>query len=75
MRYVDPATVRRLAPLRQLVRVLEVALRADYVTPLRQVVELPNRADGGLFVSMPRFDTSGSGAVKLAPVCPAPGAA
>jgi len=49
---------------------LEVALLADYIVPLRQVVELPNRADGGLFVSMPVFDKTGSGVVKLATVCP-----
>ncbi len=70
MRYIDPVTVRRLAPLSQLVSALETALRSDYVIPLRQIVELPNRDDGGLFVSMPGFDSTGSGAVKLATVCP-----
>jgi alanine dehydrogenase len=70
MLYVDPVTVRRLAPLSQLVSALETALRSDYVIPPRQIVELPNRDDGGLFVSMPGFDSTGSGAVKLATVCP-----
>jgi len=69
MLYVDPETVRRLAPLPQLVSAFETALRSDYVIPLRQIVELPNRDDGGLFVSMPCFDSTGSGAVKLATVC------
>jgi alanine dehydrogenase len=70
MLYFDPPTVRRLAPLPKLIRALEVALRSDYLTPLRQVVDLPNREDGGLFVSMPCFDSAGTGAVKLATVCP-----
>src|SRR5437016_993830 len=70
MLYVDPVTVRRLVPLPHLVSALETALRSDYVIPLRQIVALPNRDDGGLFVSMPCFDSTGSGAVKLATVCP-----
>jgi alanine dehydrogenase len=70
MLYVDPATVRRLATLPRLVSALETALLSDYLIPLRQIVELPNRANGGLFVSMPAFDKTGTGVVKLATVFP-----
>lgn len=70
MLYIDAATVRRLAPLPHLVSALETALQSDYLIPLRQIVQLPNRDDGGLFVSMPGFDHTGAGAIKLATVCP-----
>ncbi|MGB7601137.1 MAG: hypothetical protein WBM24_12580 [Candidatus Sulfotelmatobacter sp.] len=70
MLYVDHVTVRRLASPLEIVSALDGALRADYVIPLRQLLELPNREDGGVFVSMPGFDSTGAGAVKLATVCP-----
>jgi len=68
MLYIDPTKVKDLAPTHELIDSIESALREEYVIPLRQVVELPDRDHGGLFVSMPCFDSTGMGVVKLATV-------
>jgi ornithine cyclodeaminase len=62
--------IRRLAPIPRLIDSLKDAFRTGCETPLRQVAAVPGGSGARLLISMPAFDASGGGAIKLATVCP-----
>jgi len=70
MLMLDGAAIGRLVSIRQVVDCLEEAFRSDCLVPLRQVVAVPGAEPTRAFVSMPAFDPSGAGVVKIATVFP-----
>lgn len=70
MLILNAEQIRAAMPLSLLVERLETAFRSDYLVPPRQVANVPGGVGDRLFVSMPAFENSGAGVVKLATIVP-----
>jgi ornithine cyclodeaminase len=70
MQVLTGEEIRALAPLPRLIDALEEAFRAGGCVPPRHIASVPGGTGGRLLLSMPAFDASGGGAVKLATVYP-----
>jgi alanine dehydrogenase len=69
MLILNAEQVRARVSMPRLIDALREAFRTGCIVPPRQIVQVPG-GGGRLFLSMPAFDASGAGAVKLATVFP-----
>lgn len=66
MLLLNSEQIPALAPMSRLIECLQHAFCAEYVIPAWQVTTIPGGAGERLFPSLPAFDYSAGGAVKLA---------